>query len=148
MPRRLIFIALLLSMLMQATTLGNLPAGPSKGREALHAVLHWAGLGHHHRQDRPAPPSQEEDAAGIEATGGLRVSAVADTASGGCDQDQSPESIRHVLMDGYVSGAAMISSWVGSLPTRLSRPIALRSAAEKVPATPFLEGWRRPPRAA
>ena len=84
----------------------------------------------------------------MEATGGLRVSAVADTASGAGDQDQSPESIQHVLMDGCVSGAAMIPSWVASLPTRLSRPIAPRSAAEQVPATPFLEGWRRPPRAA
>ena len=145
MSRRPIFVALLLSMLMQANTFGSPAAGVGSGQAALHTLLHWAGLAHHHRQQPPAQPS-DADPAGAGASGGLRVSAVAGTVSVTCDQDQSPESTQHVLMDGFVSAAAMIPSWPESRPARLPRPAPPSAHAEKVPATPFLEGLRRPPR--
>ena len=145
MPRRLIVIALLLSMLMQTTAFGGSLAGGGGGKAALHSLLHWAGLGHHHRQRAPAPPDAEDSAAS-NTVGSLRVTAVTDTASDTCNQDQSPESTRHVLMDGFVSSAALIPSWPESLPAKPPRLTPPCSDTERVPATPFLEGLRRPPR--
>jgi hypothetical protein len=142
MPRHLIVIALLLSMLMQATTVGSPSAGVGRSQAAVHSLLHWAGLGHHHRDRSPAPSSSADS----NAVGNLRVSAVADSAWNTCDQDQSPESTQHLLMDGYVSGAAMIPSWSEASPAELPRPALPCYGTERVPATPFLEGLRRPPR--
>jgi hypothetical protein len=146
MPRHPIIIALLLSMLMQATAFGSSTAGVGNGQAALHSLLHWAGLGHHHRHRLPAPPSSA-DLADSNEVGALRVSAVADSAWNTCDQDQSPESVRHLLMDdGYISGAAMIPSRFEALSAELPRPAPLCHDTERVPATPFLESLRRPPR--
>ena len=145
MPRQLIAIALLLSMLMQATTFGGPSVGVGSGQAALHSLLHWAGLGHHHQRRQSVPP-RVDDVAGSDAVGTLRLSAVADTAWSSCDRDQSPESMQHVLMDGYISGAAMIPSWPDALPGGLPRSAPPCYDTERVPATPFLQGLRRPPR--
>ena len=145
MPRQLIVIALLLSMLTRATAFGWPAAGVGSGEAALHTVLHWAGLGHHHHRLPPVPPTSVVvgDADAVET---LHVSAVADSAWNSCDQDQSSESTRHLLMDGFVTGAAMLPSWFAALPTGQPRPTPPGDGIERVPATPFLEGWRRPPR--
>jgi hypothetical protein len=145
MPRQLVVIALLLSMLMQATAFGGPSAGVASGQAALHSLMHWAGLGHHHHH-RPAVPSSSADRADSNADGNLRVSAVVDIAWNTCHQDQSPESTQHLLMDGYISGAAMIPSWFEALPAEPPRPAPPCYDVERVPATPFLEGLRRPPR--
>jgi len=145
MPRHLIVIALLLSMLMQATAFGSSAAGAGSGQAALHSLLHWAGLGHHHHR-RPPALSSNADLANSNAGETFHVSAVADTAWTTYDQDQSRESTRHLLMDGYINGAAMIPSWFEALPVALPRPAPLCYDTERVPATPFLEGLRRPPR--
>ena len=145
MPRHLIIIALLLSMLMQVTALGSSSVGIGGGQASLHSLLHWAGLGHHHRHRPPAAPS-DADLVGSSADGTLRVSAVADTAWNTYDQDQSRESTQHLLMDGYIGGVAMIPSWPDAVPAEVPRPVPLCYDTERVPATPFLEGLRRPPR--
>jgi hypothetical protein len=145
MPRHLIIIALLLSMLMQVTALGSSSMGIGGGQASLHSVLHWAGLGHHHHRLPPAPVSNA-DLTDSNAGETLRVSAVADTAWNTYDQDQSRESTQHLLMDGYISGAAMIPSWPDAVPAEVPRPAPLCYDTERVPATPFLEGLRRPPR--
>lgn len=145
MPRHLIIVALLLSMLMQATAFGSSTADVGGGQAALHSLLHWAGLGHHHHR-RPARTSNT-DLAESNAGEALRVSAVADSAWNTYHQDQSPESIQHLLLDdGYISSAAMIPSWPDAVPAELPRPTPLCYDTERVPATPFLEGLRRPPR--
>jgi len=143
MPRRFIFVALMLSMLMQAITLGSPLASGSGGQAALHALLHWAGLAHHHHQ--PVPLS-EEDLKAFEAFGDLGLPTGAMVASDTCHQDQSPDSTQHVLMDGCLSGVAMIPSWPDAVPARLPRLAAPGAPAETAPATPFLEGLRRPPK--
>lgn len=145
MPRHLIIIALLLSMLMQVTSFGSSATVVGSGQAALHSLLHWAGLGHHHHRRQPAPLDTVVFA--DSNTGEvLRVSAVADTAWNSCDQDRSPESTQHLLMDGYISGTALIPSWPETLPADLRRPTLPSYSPERVPATPFLEGLRRPPR--
>jgi len=143
MPRHLIIIALLLSMLMQVTALGSSSVGIGGGQASLHSLLHWAGLGHHHR---PRPPALPSDVDLSNAGETLRVSAVADTAWNTYDQDQSRESTQHLLMDGYIGAAAMIPTWPDAVPAEVPRPVPLCYDTERVPATPFLEGLRRPPR--
>jgi hypothetical protein len=116
MPRRLIFVALTLSMLMQAMMLGNSFAAVGSKHPALHALMHWAGLAHHHHHHS------------------------------GYHQDQSPDSTQHVLMDGCLSGPAMIPSWPDALPGILDRCAAPIAAAQRMTAEPYLQGPRRPPR--
>jgi hypothetical protein len=145
MPRHLIVIALLLSMLTRATVFGSPAAGIEGGQAALHSLLHWAGLGHHHHRLPPVPPTSVA-VGGADAVESLHVSAVADSAWNSCDQDQSSESTQHLLMDGFVSAAAMLPSWFAALPTGQPRPAPPGDGIERVPATPFLEGLRRPPR--
>jgi len=146
MSHRLVVVALLLSMLLRAATSGMPQADMGGGQAALHAVLHWAGLGHHHHRP-PAAPAGSADLADANAAGHLHVSAVAGSAWS-VDRDQSPESTQHVLMDGYVSGAAMIASWPAALPAEPLHPALPNAGAERVPAAPFLEGLHRPPRLA
>ena len=143
MPRRLIFAVLLLSMLIQAIALGGRWVGLGGQGATLHALLHWAGLAHHHHQ----APTSREDFEGFEAFGDLGApERVVDDGSGSYHQDQSTDSTTHVVMEACLTGMAMITSWPPGLPAPLPGAALPRARAELAPAAPCLEGLRRPPR--
>jgi len=143
MPRRLVFVVLLLSMLTQAVMLGG-RWPDANGAGAVHTLLHWAGLAHHHHH-QPAP--SREDLEGFEAFGNLGAPDTA--ARAGSDtyhQDQSTDSTQHVAMDACLSGMALFTSWPRALPTTQPCSVLPLARAEAARATPFLEGLQRPPK--
>ena len=143
MPRRLIFIALLTSMLMQAISLGVPLVNTPGGQAAAHALWHWVGLQHHHHR---APELSAEELAGFEAFGDLGIPASAFVAADTYHRDQSPDSTQHLLMDGCLLGMAMIPSWPPASGADVLHPAAPSARVEAAPAKPFIEGLRRPPR--
>jgi hypothetical protein len=63
---------------------------------------------------------------------------------GSVSQDDSDESVQHVVADGCLGGAAvMLASASLFTPSAMDRPFL---ANEPAPPWPYLDGLRRPPR--
>lgn len=114
--RRLLAVLLLLSFFCQAfATAGQLVAlGHGESFQASHAEMHWEGVAHHHDED------------------------------GVAHQDDSSESIAHMLADAGPGTAALIQALV--LALLVDRPPAPAEVAEAAAPPPYLDGLRRPPR--
>jgi hypothetical protein len=115
--RRLVATLLLLFVFCQAFAGGGhrLALGPGEAGEAEHTLMHWEGVAHHHH------------------------------AEGGTHQDNSDESIQHILADVMLgAGAALLPAPFASLlPARSPPPPA---TSESSGASTYPDGPRRPPR--
>lgn len=114
--RRLLAVLLLLSFFCQAfaTARQSVVLGHDEVFQAEHAEMHWEGLAHHHDED------------------------------GVAHQDDSSESIAHLMADAGPGTAALIQFQVLSLHfDRLPAPADVAQAAAP---PPYLDGLRRPPR--
>lgn len=142
MNRPVVIAALLMSMLLQAVSLGGHWFGMTNPADALHAVLHWSGLSHHH--DHAVTQVSADDDAGFEAFAD-ELASVTLKPHQSFHQDQSADSNHHMGQDACVGA-------MGPLPAGLSGAfIAARSPRPRVlsetePVDPFLAGPRRPPR--
>ena len=114
--RRLLAVLLLLSFFCQAfaTARQSVVLGHDEAFQAEHAEMHWEGLAHHHDED------------------------------GVAHQDDSSESIAHLLADAGPGTAALIQFPVLSL--RFDRLPAPADVAQAAAPPPSLDGLRRPPR--
>ncbi|WP_068678176.1 MULTISPECIES: hypothetical protein [unclassified Variovorax] len=114
MRRRLALLLLLIIAFWQTLAIGGHAQALGGVEQAAHAVLHWQEEPHHHHDD------------------------------GSVSQDNSVESVQHVVADGYLSGAAVMSAGMSLfLPRAMDRPFA---GNEPAPPWPHLDGLRRPPR--
>lgn len=114
--RRLLAVLLLLSFFCQAfaTAQQSVALGHGESFQASHAEMHWEGVAHHHDEE------------------------------GVAHQDDSSESIAHMLADAGPGTAALIQFPVLSL--HLDRLPAPAVMAESAGPSPYLDGLRRPPR--
>lgn len=142
MNRPVVIAALLMSMLLQAVSLGGHWFGAVSPSDALHSVLHWAGLAHHH--DHAVAQAQAEEDREFEAFAAELAEANLKPHQS-FHQDHSVDSNHHMNQDTCVSA-------MGPLPAVLSGAfVADRSPRplvriEPVLADPFLAGPRRPPK--
>ncbi len=136
MSRRLVFIALLLSMLLQAVSLGGYWGGLDRSDgsgQTLHVLKHWSGIAHHHNHE--APPADVGD----------QLVLGNDSLAQAFQQQQSIDSGKHMALEACLH-------LLGPLPAAFSCPFLLASAPRPVPdedtapAGPVLEGLRRPPK--
>ena len=142
MNRPAIIAALLMSMLLQAVTLGGHWFGAVNPSDALHSVLHWAGLSHHH--DHAVAEAQAEDDSDFEAFAAELAEANLKPHQS-FHQDHSADSNHHMSQDTCVSALGPIPAGLGDafVADRSPRP---RVCAEAALPDPFLAGLRRPPR--
>ena len=111
---RLVLLLLMASALAQVFVIGGRASAFGESKETTHAMLHWLGLAHHHHDD------------------------------GSVTQDDSEESLQHVVADGVLSASAV---WFVA-PIALASGEAVRPIATvRLDAPwPHLAGPRRPPR--
>jgi hypothetical protein len=114
---RFVAIFLLLSIFFQPfATAGRADANEhTEKAEVEHAVIHWEGIAHHH-----------------------------DT-HGSAHQDNSDESVQHILADVVLSATAVLlpTPFVSFLPERAAPP---RATSESSGPSRYPDGLRRPPR--
>ncbi len=114
MCRRLALLLLLTFACWQTLAIGGYAQALSGVEQGAHVVLHWQEQPHHHHDD------------------------------GSVSQDDSDESIQHVVADGCPGGAAVLpASVVLFIPTAVERPF---SGGGPAPPWPYLDGLKRPPR--
>lgn len=112
--RRVLAVLLLLSAFWQPFAIAGQATAFAEVEEVAHAVLHWQGEGHHHHED------------------------------GSVAQDDSGESMQHVIADGCLGAVVVWSTICFSFaPAQAARPSL---AAEAAKPSPHLGGLRRPPR--
>jgi hypothetical protein len=141
MPRRPLFIVLLLSMLLHAVSLGGHWAGAGNVEQAVHTLLHWAGGAHHHHRSES---SQDASLLGFEAfSEELAAATLAPDES--YHLDHSSDSNHHLAVDGYLSCIGPIPSSIDG-PSERAGCMPPLPAAETAPRGPVLQGLRRPPR--
>lgn len=142
MNRPVIITALLISMLLQAVSLGGRWVGAADPVEALHAVLHWSGLSHHH--DHAITVAAVDDDAGFEAFAD-ELALVTLKPHQSYHQDRSVDSNHHMSQDACPSAMGPVPAGLGGtfIAARSPRPPAL---AEAAPVDPCLAGPRRPPK--
>ncbi|HEY0956432.1 MAG TPA: hypothetical protein VGE36_16855 [Roseateles sp.] len=143
--RPLIIFALLLSMLLQTASLGGHWAGMAGAVDTLHAVLHWAGLSHHHEHGVAQATQADHSADSGSAAFDAEWAAAAPSAHTDFHQDFSADSNRHMGLDACVGA-------VGPIPASLNGVFVMAAGAapallpQAEPADPFLAGLRRPPK--
>lgn len=142
MNRPVVIAALLMSMLLQAVSLGGHWFGMANPAETMHAVLHWSGLSHHH--DHSVTQVSAEDDSGFEAFS-AELASVTLQPHQSYHQDHSADSNHHMSQDACVSAMGPLPAGLGGTlqAARSPRPLALSQAE---PADPFLAGPRRPPK--
>jgi len=136
MSHRPVFLALLLSMLLQAVSLGGHWGGLDRSDgsgQTLHVLKHWSGIAHHHNHEVPS------------ADTGDQLVFSDDSLNQAFQQDQSIDSGKHMALEACLH-------LLGPIPAAFSCPFLLASAPrpmpdeDTAPAGPVLEGLRRPPK--
>jgi hypothetical protein len=142
MNRPVVIAVLLMSMLLQAVSLGGHWSGMANPAETLHAVLHWSGLAHHH--DHAIAETSADDDAGFEAFA-AELASVTFKPHQSYHQDHSADSNHHMGQDACVSAMGPVPAGPGGpfMAARSPRPLAL---SEAEPADPCLAVPRRPPK--
>lgn len=142
MNRPVVIAALLMSMLLQAVSLGGHWFGVAGPGDAVHALLHWSGLSHHH--DHAVTQASADDDEGFEAFA-AELASVTPKPHQGYHQDHSVDSNHHMSQDACVGALGPLPAGLGGtfMAAGSSRPVALSQAE---PADPFLAGPRRPPK--
>jgi len=114
MRRRFALVFLLISMCWQVFAIAGQATVFADAEEIAHAALHWQEESHHHHDD------------------------------GSVAQDDSDESVQHVVADGCLSTSLVWPSTSFSFaPLASARP---QIADETASPSPHLAGLRRPPR--
>ncbi len=114
MRRGLVLVLLIVSAFWQVIAIAGQATAFGSAEETAHAMLHWQEQTHHHHED------------------------------GTVTQDDSDESLQHVVADACLSATAVWATAPFSLaPAEASRPGV--STATALPYPP-LDGPRRPPR--
>lgn len=114
MRLRLVLLLLMASALWQVFVIGGRTGTFGEPKEVEHAVLHWQRLAHHHHDD------------------------------GSFTLDMSEESVQHVVVDGFLTAAAVwLVAPIAFPPGEAVRPIA---NDELDAPWPDLAGPRRPPK--
>lgn len=142
MNRPVIIVALLMSMLLQTVTLGGHWFGALSSSGALHSLMHWAGLSHHH--DHAVAQAQAEDDSEFEAFAAELAEANLNPHQS-FHLDHSVDSSHHMSQDACVSAMGPIpASLSGAIIANPSpRPLVFAEAARP---DPVLASLRRPPR--
>jgi hypothetical protein len=142
MNRPVVIAALLMSMLLQAVSLGGHWTGATNPADSLHAMLHWSGLSHHH--DHHVSQAQADDDGGFEAFAEELASATLQPQQS-YHQDQSADSNHHMGQDACLSAMGPVPAGLGGAVVEAGgqRPLVLPQAE---PADPCLAGPRRPPK--
>jgi len=142
MNRPVVIAALLMSMLLQAVSLGGHWVGVANPADALHAVMHWSGLSHHH--DHAVTEASADDDAGFEAFA-AELASVTLKPHQSYHQDHSVDSNHHMGQDACVSAMGPVPGGLGGTFMAVSspRPPAL---SEAEPVDPCLAEPRRPPK--
>lgn len=145
MNRPVVIAALLMSMLLQAVSLGGHWVGAANPADALDAVLHWAGLSHHHEHhehrlaDAAVHDDSDFDAFAVE------LASASAALQHGYHQDHSADSNHHMGQDACVGAMGPIPCGLGGTPVAVRSPHpGVRPEAE--PPDPDLAGPRRPPK--
>ena len=115
MRRSTILLVMLFAMFWQSVALARIGSTVNVLTDQGHAVLHWQEEGHHHHAD------------------------------GSYHQDDSKESVHHVVCDHLSMSLAMAA--VPSHEFRLPRYAAPSGVHENLVPEPTLDGLLRPPRA-
>ncbi len=114
MRRRLALVLLLFSVFWQAFAIAGQATAFAEVEEVAHAMLHWQGEAHHHHDD------------------------------GSVAQDDSDESMQHVVADGCLGNSAI---WASAsfffAPAEAALPLMVDEVARPWPP---LDRLRRPPR--
>lgn len=114
MRLRLVHLLLMASAFWQVFVIGGWASPFGESKEMEHAMLHWQGLAHHHQHD------------------------------GSIAQDKTEESVQHVVIDGFLSAAAVWSAApIAFPPGKAVRPVV---ADELDAPWPDLAGPKRPPK--
>jgi len=114
MRLRLVLLLLMASALWQVFVIGGRASPSSESKEMVHAMLHWQRLAHHHHRD------------------------------GSLVHDSSEESEQHIVVDGFLSAAAVwFVAPTAFPPGKAVRPIV---ADELDAPWPDLAGPKRPPK--
>ena len=114
MGSRLSVILLVLALLGQSWVVTAPSWLIAGGSDVTHAALHWNDSGHHHDED------------------------------GSVHQDDSADSVRHVVADAGLHAAAWATTAAWSVGRRASSKPAVRDDTFRPP--PFIDGPNRPPR--
>jgi hypothetical protein len=141
MNRSVVIAVLLMSMLLQAVSLGGHWPGGADAAEARHSMLHWLGLSHHH--DHSVTESLANDSS-FDAFG-PELAAASLKPYRGYHQDHSVDSNHHMSQDACVSALGPIPSGLGNPVMAVRGPCPL-VLPEAEPTDPFLAGPRRPPK--
>ncbi len=116
--RRLLATVLLLFVFAQAFAAGVQGTALAHGdtKEVEHTLMHWEGVAHHHHE-----------------------------ADGATHQDNSDESVQHMLADMVLGAVAVLlpAPLASFLPERAPPP---RAASESSGPSAYPDGVRRPPR--
>lgn len=114
MRLRLVVLLLMASALWQVFVIGGRASPSSASKEMEHAMLHWQRLAHHHHHD------------------------------GSLVHDSSDESVQHVVIDGFLSAAAVsLVAPTTFSPGKAVRPIVID---ELDAPWPDLAGPKKPPK--
>jgi hypothetical protein len=111
---KFVLLLLVMAAFWQTIAIGGQVRAYGNPEDLTHAMLHWEGRAHHHHAD------------------------------GSVTQDDSSESVQHVVADACLSAPAVWSAVCVFLPSfEAARPVA---ADESFGLGPHLAGPRRPPR--
>ncbi len=114
MRRSAILLVMLFAMLWQSVAMARIGSTVNVLADLEHATLHWLEEAHHHHED------------------------------GSYHQDDSKESVQHVVMDHLSTSLALAAGSLNDFPPlRSPTPDGLR---ERIRPNPALDGLLRPPR--
>lgn len=142
MNRPVVIAAVLMSMLLQAVSLGGRWVGASNPVDAFDAVLHWAGLSHHH-DHRVTEVAMDDDSA-FEAFEAELASAPLNPLHS-YHQDHSTDSNHHMGQDACVGAFGPAPCGLGNEPLTVRDPHP-GTRPDAPPPDPDLAGPRRPPK--
>jgi hypothetical protein len=116
MHRRAIAILILFALLWQSVAMAAPGWAFNQVQDLAHSVLHWSGDAHHHHDD------------------------------GSYHQDDSDESVQHVIADAGLQAATLLNSARSDFARLGVSSPAMTSDAVRPP--PYIDGPHRPPRSA
>lgn len=114
MRRSAVLVLMLFAMLWQTVAMARIGSTVNALADLEHATLHWQGQGHHHHDD------------------------------GSYHQDDSNESVQHVVADQLNASLALAASSPHEFPPLAS--VAPDGLHERPAPNPTLDGLFRPPR--
>lgn len=116
MHRRVTTVLILFALLWQSMAMAAPGWALGQAQDVVHAVLHWSEEAHHHHDD------------------------------GSYHQDNSSESVQHVVADAGLHAAALLAGGCSSFAE--PDPSSPAMTPDDLRPPPYLDGPHRPPRSA